>query len=739
MYIVDWAFQNGYTPTMGQFTSDMMEQINKTLMMKHTMSSPWHAEGNSIVERVNGTIKTTLTKLISEQPKEWDRFLNPLLFALRDCIHESHGYSPYELLFGRKCRGPMRILKELWMKDEADEEVKNVYEYIGDLRNRIKETCNLAAQEIEKSQAKSKTRYDKKTKERKLQVGDKVLLLLPTSNHKLMLKWKGPFSVVERVNPFDYKIEVKNGKYKTYHINMLKRYIERDTGQIEALGREREEVVTSAAVALVHDGDDENDDELLEVYRGQQKETFRDVNINPDLDEKSKRDIMKLVEEYQDIFSDVPGRTCLVKHEINLTSNEPVRSKPYPTLYSVQEEIDKEIDSMIKDGIIERSEAAYASPIVVVKKPDGSIRLCCNFKDLNKITRFDPEPMPTKDEIFNRLSGSNLYSKFDCSKGFYQISMAEESKDYTTFTCARGLFRFNVMPFGLVNSGASYSRLMRKVLYGANNLENYVDDILAHTSTTAKHMEVLRDLFERMRQAGLTLKPKKCFIGYEKMDFLGHTIGGNQIQPKEESIHKILEIPRPKNKKQVRSLIGAVNFYRGFIPRAAEMLKPFTDLTKNQMPQEVKWNEDLEIAFNNIKESLSKNPVLRLPDTKKIYVLQTDASGEGVAAVLMQEYDGVNHPIGYASRRLLDREKNFSVQEREALAIVWGVQKFCKFLYGREFIIETDHCGLQHIDNNKMNNARVMRWSMALSNYKFKIKYIKGENNVNADFLSRNI
>ena len=429
----------------------------------------------------------------------------------------------------------------------------------------------------------------------------------------------------------------------------------------------------------------------------------------------------------------------MVEHEIVVTSKEPVSLKSYPTPYHLQTEIDTELEIMLKNGIIERSESAYAAPLVVVKKSDGTNRLCCNYKQLNKVTVFDPEPMMSNEEIFNKLSGSKIYSKFDFCKGYWQIPMAENSKDLTTFICANGMFKFNVMPFGLVNSASSYNRMIRKILYGTENLESYVDDILAHTQGWNEHLQTLRSFFERVRSARLTLKPKKCSIGYGKIDFLGHTIKGDSISPKVESIDKIVDMPRPQSKKQVRSFLGAVNYYRRFIPHCAELMAPLSDLTKKQESPVVKWTSELEDSFKKLKGALAEKPIVKLPDLSQQFIIQTDASGIGIGCVLMQKSGDINHPVAYASRKLLERERRYSVEERECLAIMWGIGKFDRYLFGKEFVIETDHCGLQYMNEGRMKNARVMRWSLALQNYRFKINYIKGCSNVVSDYLSRGL
>jgi hypothetical protein len=356
---------------------------------------------------------------------------------------------------------------------------------------------------------------------------------------------------------------------------------------------------------------------------------------------------------------------------------------------------------------------------------------------LNKITVFDPEPMMSADDIFPRLSGSKFYSTFDFCKGYWQIPMEESSKDFTTFTTSKGLMRFRTMPFGMVNAGSTYNRMVRKLLDGSHNLESYVDDVIGHTGSWNHHIEILRDFYERVKKGNLTLKPSKCKIGFGQVDFLGHTLTSDFIGPQTETVGKILHVARPHTKRQCRSLLGLVNFYRRYIPHCAEIIAPLTDLTKGKASNTVAWGQDHENAFTKVKEILSSEPILKLPDVKKDFMLQTDASDRGIGACLFQEHEGVMHPVLYASKKLLDRERNYSVGEREALAIVWAVQKFHRFLYGRHFVLESDHRPLQYLSTSDQKSPRLMRWSLALQPYRYTVKYIRGTDNFCADYMSR--
>jgi len=299
----------------------------------------------------------------------------------------------------------------------------------------------------------------------------------------------------------------------------------------------------------------------------------------------------------------------------------------------MQEVIDKEIEDMVAMGIIERSEAPYASPLVLVKKPDGSYRVCVIFKDLNKITVFDPEPMMSPNDIFPKLPGNQFYSTFDFCKEYWAIPMAEESKDFTTFVTSKGLMRFKAMPFGMVNFGSTYNRMVRKLLEGAQDLKNYVDYVHGHTKDWNRHMQMLRDFFERIRIANLCLRPSKCKIGFDTVDFLGHTIQKDSIGPQVKNVGKILNAERPKTKKDCCSLLGMVNSYRRYIPICAQIIAPITNFTRSRAAEMVKWEDSQEWAFNEIKHLLSSEPILKLFYLNKEFILRTDASNKSLGNV----------------------------------------------------------------------------------------------------------
>ncbi|XP_071115973.1 uncharacterized protein [Haliotis cracherodii] len=350
---------------------------------------------------------------------------------------------------------------------------------------------------------------------------------------------------------------------------------------------------------------------------------------------------------------------------------------------------------------------------------------------------FDAEPIPLADSVFARLRHCKYLTKIDVSKAYWQIPMEESSKELTAFITPDGLYQWKVMPFGVVNAPAVFSRLMRQVLHSIPNTDNYIDDIIEGTEEWSPHVVSLRDIFTRLRQFHLTARPSKVKIGYKQLEFLGHRVGSGLIQPEGKNVEKILNVERPQTKKQVRALLGLTGYYRKFIPNYAAIAVPLTDLTKKGKSNKVVWTESQELAFTTLKTHMSSFPILKLPDLEKTFLVRSDASDVGIGAVLLQEQEGERFPIMYVSRKLAERERAYSTIEKECLAIVWAIQKLERYLYGREFILETDHQPLVWMTKAKLTNGRVMRWALTLQPYRFLIRAIKGIENVGADLLSR--
>ena len=717
-----------------QFVSDCMKEVSRLLSIKQLTTTPYHPMCNGLVERFNGTLKSMLKKLCNEKPKQWHRYINALLFAYREVPQESTGFSPFEILYGRTIRGPMQILKELWTKDIDEPETKSSYQYVFELREKLEDTMKIAKEELEKSQGRYKHYYDRKTRPRSLQVGDQVLILLPSEQNKLLMQWKGPYTVKQVISKTDYSVNV-NDKPRTYHINLLKKYIPREHQTEEDNALLSIFDVGNVSIMENDHEDQDRDGELPDLYLKNEQST--EAIIGKQLNEEERKVVKNVINNYSDIFSNLPGTTQLIQHKVILTSQDPIRSKPYPTPYSIRESLKSDIQDMLEMGVIRESNSPYASPVVIVKKPDGTNRICVDYRKLNKITIFDPEPMIPPEDIMAKMSKSKYFSKLDFVKGYWQIPVTSDDIPKTAFVTPDGCYEFLKMPFGMMNAGATFVRCMRKLLDGMENIEHYIDDIVVHTETIESHVKTLEELFRRIRRANLTVKFSKCIFASNTVEFVGHNINKGVLSLQEKNVEKIKEAPRPTTKKGVRSFMGLIGFYRSYIPNFSSIAAPLTDLTRKGQPNQVKWGEPQEKAYNNLKALLTSKPILRLPDISKPFVLRTDASDIGLGAVLLQEHEDQLFPVCFASRKLLDRETRYSVMEKECLAIVWAIRKFMMYLYGVEFTLQTDHQPLVYINSCRHINARIMRWSLFLQSYRMRLESIKGKDNLGADFLSR--
>ena len=313
---------------------------------------------------------------------------------------------------------------------------------------------------------------------------------------------------------------------------------------------------------------------------------------------------------------------------------------------------------MLENGIIEPSCSEWSSPIVLVKKKDGSLRLCVDYRKLNQVSQMDAYPMPRVDELIDHVGRAKFILTLDLTRGYWQVPVATDDRPKTAFTTPFGLFQFNVMPFGLQGAPATFQRLMDQVIRGLGEfLAAYLDDLIVFSETWTEHLQHIRAILQRLREAGLTAKAKKCKFGTDHCVHLGHIVGGGTVYPESAKLQAVRDFPTPQTKKQVRVFLGLTGYYRRFIPDYASTAAPLTDLTRKSAPVRVVWSPNCDHAFQQLKDSLCTAPILRSPDFTRPFVLQTDASDRGVGAVLSQlDDEGQEHPVAYFSKKLLPRE-----------------------------------------------------------------------------------
>ncbi|CAM4598209.1 unnamed protein product [Lepidochelys olivacea] len=474
-------------------------------------------------------------------------------------------------------------------------------------------------------------------------------------------------------------------------------------------------------------------------YEGKCAGGVEEVNLSMTLGRMQRQQIQELCTSYAPTFSATPGLTERAYHSIDTGNAHPIRVQPYRVSPQAKTAIEREIQDMLQMGVIRPSESAWASPVVLVPKPDGEIRFCVDYRKLNAVTRPDNYPMPRTDELLEKLGRAQFISTLDLTKGYWQVPLDESAKERSAFITHLGLYEFNVLPFGLRNAPATFQRLVDGLLAGLGEYAvAYLDDVAIFSDSWADHLEHLQKVLERIREAGLTVKAKKCQIGLNRVTYLGHQVGQGTISPLQAKVDAIQKWPVPKSKKQVQSFLGLAGYYRRFVPHYSQIAAPLTDLTKKKQPNAVQWTGKCQKAFNKLKATLMSDPILRAPDFDKPFLVTTDASERGVGAVLMQKGpDQEFHPVVFLSKKLSERESNWSVTEKECYAIVYALEKLRPYVWGRRFHLQTDHAALKWLHTVKETNRKLLRWSLALQDFDFDIQHISGASNKVADALSR--
>ena len=465
------------------------------------------------------------------------------------------------------------------------------------------------------------------------------------------------------------------------------------------------------------------------------------IKFGEDLSSQQRKQLESLIMEFHDIFGEptTHSTTTHVQHSINTGNAPPINQRAYRVSEKEKDVAKREIIKMLTLGIIRPSSSSWASPIVLVKKKDGTMRFCVDYRKLNAVTARDVYPLPRIEELLNYLKGKKFFSLCDAIYGFWQVPIVEGDVAKTAFTSSEGLYEFVVMPFGLTNAPATFQRLMDEVLQGIRYVcvLDYIDDLLTYSNTWEDHLQHLRMLFDRLRQSNIKLKPTKCSFGLSELVFLGYKISRTGIAPDPGKIKAVEFFPTPRDVTGVKSFTGLCNYYRKFVKDFARIAQPINDLTRSSVP--FVWGEAQNQAFKTLKEKLTSAPVLMLPDNTKPFILHTDASNSALGAVLEQlDEKGEQRVVAYLSRALNDAEKNYSTTERECLAIVWATKVLRPYLYGQEFTVITDHHSLVWLMTYKDSSARLLRWSLQLQEYNFKINYRPGSQHQNVDSLSRN-
>ena len=432
-----------------------------------------------------------------------------------------------------------------------------------------------------------------------------------------------------------------------------------------------------------------------------------------------------------------------IKVNLNLKENvPPVFHKAYTVPYALRNEVGLELDRLESKGIITKVKTSdWASPLVLVPKGNGKIRLCADFKaTLNKFLKVDQHPMPIPEDIFNQFTGCTVFCRLDLTEAYLQLEVHEASKDFLVVNTIRGLYRFNRLCFGLSPACAIFQSVIDSILVGIDHVAPYLDDILIGGKDLATCKEVLNKVMIRLEEYNVKLNVQKSEFFVNSLLFLGFELSGKGKVPSATKIEKILSMPPPENLTQLKAFVSMFNYYRNFVHMCPDILEPFHKLMRKDEPWV--WSSECMIAFSKCKTALSEASMLVLYDPSKELILSVDSSSFGVGAILSQIENGEERPIAFESATLNQSQRNYSQLDKEALAIIFGVKKFHKYLWGRKFTIFSDHLPLKTIFGEQkkipvMASSRLIRWATTLSAYNYSLVHKKGTLIPHADVLSR--
>ena len=448
------------------FVSQLLTEIYRLLHIHPIRTTPYHPQTDGLVERFNKTLKSLLRRAAVDVGKDWDKLLPYLLFAYREVPQASTGFSPFELLYGRTVRGPLDVLWETWQTDRRSDE--SVLSHVLAMREKLAHMTELVETNLKQAQQQQKRWYDRTAVEREFQTGDHVLVLLPTKTSKLLARWQGPYQVLRRVGKVDYLVDMhdKRKQKRVLHINMLRKW---HKPTVTATSYTAEEIP--------------NDGEETEVPVWKEDGgPDPQPTIGSQLGNAERQELEELLQQYASVLQSQPGRTTLVEHKICTGTANPIRLPPYRIPYAHRDAVQKELHEMLDCGIIEQSRSEWATPIVLVKKKEGSLRLCVDYRRMNAVTQTDAYPMPRIDELIDRLGRAKYITTLDLTRGYWQVPVAEEDQHKTAFATPFGLFQFRVMPFGLCGAPATFQRMMDHLIEGLENFTAaYLDDLVIYS------------------------------------------------------------------------------------------------------------------------------------------------------------------------------------------------------------------------------------------------------------------
>ena len=735
----------------GKFEERNKEKADKALMrnesrnVKENIPEKQESESKSVISRQN---------LIVEQSKDKE-LLDLFKIALTPVEAEkvSVGYLIRDNILMRKWSshcvtiGPLLLLKEKWL-DEDPEKI-SVLKYVATFKDRLFRAGQIAKRNLQESQSKMKVWYDRKAKSRCFEPGDRVLVLFPVVGNPLQAKYSGPYKVVKKISDTNYLVKTPDRRKETQvcHINMLKAYHEKPKPELVTLNnRLGLESLTHSKDCVGQVAEKEEDTESeVRLENDQQPIKLQNSQILNDLGTKlshlplvQRKELAEVITQYREVFPDVPSKTNLIEHDVDVGDYAPIKQHPYRVSPMKKELLDKEVQYMLKNDIIEESQSNWSSPCILVPKHDGGFRFCTDFRKVNDKTKSDSFPIPRITDCIDQIGNAKFVSTFDMLKGYWQVPLTQRAREISAFVTPSGLYQYKVMPFGMKNAPATFQRMVNKLVRDIDGCEGYIDDVVIFSDNWSDHIRQIKRFFQIMREAKLTINLMKSEFGKATVKYLGHIVGQGQVRPLDAKIQTIVKYPIPTSRKELARFLGMAGYYRNFCLNFSDIAAPLTNLLSKKV--KFVWTDDCQLAFDKVKLLLQKSPVLKSPDYEKPFKLIIDSSDVGTGSVLVQEAsDGLDHPVSYFSKKFLKYQKNYSVVEKETLGLVLALEHFDVYLGSTPFKIKvyTDHNPLTFLKTMKNKNQRLVRWSLALQEYNLEIQHIPGSENVVADALSR--
>ena len=625
-----------------------------------------------------------------------------------------------------KCGGKL-VIK---MTDEQNKSIGNIH---------CSEKTRIPKRTLALIDINSNKQLIKKNESLFIYANDQLYNLTKINVKNMILKPRKSIAMLQVANLNNFDIEINKGTILAkYEIIKDEDIIEFDFNEKNSKKTEIDCIINNENKFKEefeeNDFEDKIETDTIELFNGE-------INIGKKLTKEQKNEIINLLKEYPNLWTfddEIIGDIKNYEHKIPTGNAKPIAQAPARCSFKEMELIDKEVEKLLKIGVIRPSNSPWAARTVMIIKGDRRPRLCVDYRELNKITVRDQYPLPDIQMCIKSLSGGKYFSSLDCNKAFHQIRIYPEDIQKTAFVTPSGKFyEFVRLPFGLHNSPSSYQRVVDLTLSGLkySEIASFVDDIMVFGSTFEEHNRRLKTVLTRMNNAGFTLRAPKCQIALDKVVFLGQLITRDGIKPAGKLLRSIKEFPVPFDQRSVRAFLGLVGFFRKYCENFARISKPLVDLTKENIKFE--WNEIHENAFKILRRKLMNKPILAHYDPKLLTRLDCDASLTGISGILMQHHENGYKPIGFYSRLLHGAEKNYAIYDLEVLAVVQSLKHFRDMLWGIKFILYTDNQAVSYVKNKKDLIGRLARARMDMEEYEFEIYYKPGALNGAADCLSR--